>query len=49
MGFKEVKLESSKYEIDKNVLTVGLEDNFIVYTQLAYDNTKQNRNYCKSL
>ena len=30
-----------KYETDKNVLTVGFaEDNFIVYTQLAYDNTK---------
>lgn len=30
-----------KYEIDKNILTVGFaEDNFIVYTQLAYDNTK---------
>jgi len=29
-----------KYEIDKNVLTVGFaEDNFIVYTQLAYDTT----------
>ena len=30
-----------KYEIDKNILTVGFAENdFIVYTQLAYDNTK---------
>lgn len=30
-----------KYEIDKNILTVGFaENNFIVYTQLAYDATK---------
>ncbi len=30
-----------KYETDKNILTVGFaEDNFIVYTQLAHDNTK---------
>lgn len=30
-----------KYEINKNILTVGFgEDSFAVYTQLAYDNTK---------
>lgn len=30
-----------KYEIDKNILTVGFAENdFIVYTQLAYDTTK---------
>jgi len=30
-----------KYEIDKNILTVGFAENdFIVYTQLAYDATK---------
>jgi len=33
-------LKVVKYETDKNVLTVGFaEDNFIVYTQLAYDTT----------
>ena len=30
-----------KYEIDKNILTVGFAENdFIVYTQLAYNATK---------